>query len=460
MPQASFENCLLRTCRCIALLACLLLVACSAVPLNDKSKFVSLNSPEVSYARAAEAEMISKFPAYENDKLQRYVNKVSVRLIAAAPATDLPIRVQVLDSPGEFAFSFAHGDIVVSRGMLLLLENESQLAAILAHEIGHIVLRHQAQSIQAYQRAQALDARLRAHMQTSQAKDALDTLSFAKLRGFSRESEIEADTWSERLLQEAGYPPTAMGDVLHAFVSMEARWDQGDFTLWDFPDNQLGGGVFATHPSSKERFAQARKRQPATAATAVKPEPAYLAAIDGVRLGLPGHLGIERDQRYVHPERLLGFSVPDGWYVFGAGNRLGLASRHFPGLIGIAFSTDIPLGAPGDALKKIIPGSHLVSQAHFSGNGTYSDTAQIISPDGSYRMRLAVIDVGKQRLYLFTQAYEKTASEKTDQTALQLLQAIHPVTDAEAATMHAPLFTVAPAARQSQAAGGSLKAIQ
>lgn len=423
-------------------LAGVALTACSSVPLNDKANAIRLECPELSQTRAGMAEMISKFPAYENAKLQTYVQQVANKLIATAPATDLPIRVQVLDSPGFFAYSFGHGDIVIARGLLIQLQSENQLAAVLAHEIGHIILQHQLKSVQTYQRIRALEDRLSSRIQSTQAREALGTLSFAKLRAYSRENEIEADTWSERLLHEAGYPPSAMGDVLQGFLNQEARWDKDGFIQWDFPENELGGGVFATHPSADVRLVQARKRQPATREVNSKPDPAYQAAIDGTRLGLPIHLGIEHDQQYAHPERNFGFTVPEGWYVFGAGDRLGLAPRDNMALITINLLPENPKGTALDALKKIARGSPLVSQEHHAGEGFTYETALITLPDGSRQIRLAVLDLGKQRLQLIAEAGEKTVWEKTEQTARQLLQAIRPISAAEAKTVQAAEFKV------------------
>jgi len=427
-------------------LAGLALTACSAVPLNDKSNSVRLESPELSHTRAGQAEMISKFPAYENARLQTYVQHVASKLIAAAPATDLPIKVLVLDSPGFFAYSFAHGDIVIARGLLIRLQNETQLAAVLAHEIGHIILQHQLKSVQAYQRIRALEDRLAARMQTAQARETLGTLSYAKLRAYSRENEIEADTWSERLLREAGYPASGMAEVLQQFVQQEGVWDKEGFELWDFPEQDINDGVFATHPSSQARLDLAQQRLGKQQRLERMQDTAFLAAINGVRYGLPGALGVWRGQSFLNPQAGFGLTVPAGWYLFGSGDRLGLAPRNNRALASISMLKSASKETRLDALKKLAGSRRFTLREPKLQNGV-SVALGVLEAAGSLRpLMLAVVDVGPRRLLLAAETGTQEDWGGTEKEIAQLLDSIRPLKTGEAEATRELQLHVEPAA--------------
>src|SRR5689334_24639698 len=72
-------------------------------------------------------------------------------------STLFPYTTLFRSTPGIFAYSFAGGDVIVSRGLLVHLNSEAQLAAVLGHEIGHVLSLHQERTLQALRRAAELD---------------------------------------------------------------------------------------------------------------------------------------------------------------------------------------------------------------------------------------------------------------------------------------------------------------
>jgi predicted Zn-dependent protease len=387
-------------------------------------------------ARAHEAfeQMLGKFPPYSDQAIQRYVQTVGARLAGGAPHTNITITFTVLDSPGIFAYSFADGSVVVSRGMLAHLNSEAQLAAVMAHEIGHVVSLHQARALQEAERTQALSEKLAKRFSGEQARDTIRAFSFAHVRGYSREHEIEADVWGERLLERAGYDKAAGAQTLRAFLQHDAFCDKFGFELWEIPDSAGGEGVFATHPSTQARIELARERIGPHALDAAAPDPAYLAALRGLVSGLPERYGVQRGNRYLQPRQRVAFTVPQDWYLFGVGDRLVAAPRGKDGLLMIWMKAIPDSETRRDALRELARGRSGQPAELRIGNSVKGETAVIRVPgaDGPMAARIAVLDVGNRRISLVGFTYLASNWDATDPTFLALIRSIRAATAAEA----------------------------
>lgn len=407
-------------------------MACAATPTLETEGLVHVDSADIDLARAARAEMLGRFQPYDSPAVQEYVQSVGARLAAGAPRTNVAFRFTVLDTPGVFAYSFADGEVLLGRGLLLYLGSEAELAAVLAHEIGHVVSLHQTRQWHAARRARELEMKLAERFGTAQARDALGALSLARVRGYSREFEIEADVWSERLLARAGYDPGAMAQVLRFFVQQESFWDRLGFELWDMPESGGGQGVFATHPSPADRLEHASTRRPTPApAAAPEPDPAYLARLHDLVYGLPERYGVLRGRRYVDPARRVGFTLPEGWYLFGAGERVVAAPRTHAGLVLIGAQPRANGEPRRAALEALARGHDLASVERLSPSG---ETAliEVAAEVGTQPMRLAVLDVGNQRLSVVVFGLAPDRWSEMDAQTRALLGSVRLVPQAEA----------------------------
>ena len=88
------------------------------------------------------AKMLAQGATYDDRELQAYVNRVGQRLVANSDKPNSPFTFTVIDSPDINAFAAPGGYVYVNRGLLAYLENEAELAAVLAHEIGHVTASH------------------------------------------------------------------------------------------------------------------------------------------------------------------------------------------------------------------------------------------------------------------------------------------------------------------------------
>ncbi len=211
-------------------------------------------TPEQEYyiGRAVGAEILSRYEPYEDEAANRYLNMIGQSLALASHRPELfhGYRFHILDSEEVNAFATPSGLVMVTRGALRLTESEDCVAAILAHEIGHIEQKHGLQAIRTSRfNDQTISLLSRGtHHLTGEDLELLtetfeasigDVTSTLINSGYSREAERQADEAAVRIMASLGYEPRALVKVLQVM------------------DESLGpqtAGFRATHPPPSERI--------------------------------------------------------------------------------------------------------------------------------------------------------------------------------------------------------------
>jgi predicted Zn-dependent protease len=247
---------------------------------------------------------------YSAPATQTYLDGVLTKIAPSSDASGPSYHVNVLNSPIVNAFSLPSGDIFVTRGLLALAEDTSEIAAVMAHEIGHITARHAAQRAE-FEKTTALFSHVNSQLlEQRQAEDEVEARSKLAIARFSREQEFAADQIGIKTIAHAGYDPygaarflTALGEwsALRASVSGAGSANRPD--------------MMATHPSTPERVAQATEaaRQFGPPGTGETGRNAYLAAVDGLAFGEDPSQGVVRDNSFIHPKLGFAFKAPDGF---------------------------------------------------------------------------------------------------------------------------------------------------
>jgi len=182
--------------------------------------------------------------------LTRYVQEVGDRLVAVSDR-QLPYEFSVINDSTPNAWALPGGKIAINRGLLVELESEAELAAVLAHEIVHAAARHSAQSMERGMLLQGALVAAGVALGDSEYRDV--GILGASLGGqlvqqrYSRDAETEADAYGMRYMQRAGYDPAAAVDLQETFV----RLAEGRQSNWL-------EGLFASHPPSPQRVAANR----------------------------------------------------------------------------------------------------------------------------------------------------------------------------------------------------------
>ena len=226
-----------------------LCTGCATNPVTGKSE-LRLISPqqEIALGEQAFASQVQLSGGeYRLDPdLSAYVDRVGQSLAAASDRPGLPYEFKVVNDGSWNAWALPGGKIALHRGLLLGMRNESELAAVLAHEIVHAAARHSAKQME---RGLIFQVGLAGASEVVD-EDWRDTTLIAGsvavglgMLRYSREAEREADYHSIRYMARAGYDP------------------QGAVTLQElFAENQnSAGGWLSTHPASVERVRRNRE---------------------------------------------------------------------------------------------------------------------------------------------------------------------------------------------------------
>ena len=211
------------TFKVLALLwSALFFYGCTAdiVPATGERRYLGYTwQQETELGKEASKQVSALFGVYRDPKLQSYVTEVGNRVLATShlrrPGAEERFRetqvtFTVLDSPIVNAMALPGGYIYVTRGMLSHINNEDELAAVLAHEIGHVTARHAARQAWQQQLGQGLllgGALIGQGVLGLPAQDILNLGGMAAqllfLR-YSREDELEADQLSVEYSSQAG----------------------------------------------------------------------------------------------------------------------------------------------------------------------------------------------------------------------------------------------------------------
>ncbi len=199
-------------------------------------------------------------PSYINDPdVDQYLTSMGHKLVAEAPGGPWHITVFGLRDPQINAFALPGGYIGVNSGLVVAAQNESELASVLAHEIGHVVLRHIARGMTQHSQnghlmlvamAGALLAALAGGGDLAMGVAAFgQAAAVDRQLGFSRQAEQEADRTGFEMLRRAGYDPQGMVQMFTALMK------QSSF------NERTGGNVFtSSHPLSIQRLSDIENR--------------------------------------------------------------------------------------------------------------------------------------------------------------------------------------------------------
>jgi len=196
---------------------------------------------------------------YHDDRVEQSVARIVGRVVAASDKPEQSYRITILNAPAVNAFALPGGYLYVTRGLLALANDSSEVAAVLAHEIGHITANHAIE-----RQNKARNALLVSRVVTDVLDDSSGKLALAAsqrtLASFSRQQELEADAIGVRTIGKAGYDPYAAARFLNAMARYSSYRANLGVAVDKRPD------FLATHPA--RRGSSARPASATSTATA------------------------------------------------------------------------------------------------------------------------------------------------------------------------------------------------
>lgn len=202
---------------------------------------------EIEIGDGVTARLLGAAPLLRNDAVQKYVNRVGLWLALQTDRPGLPWRFGVTDDPDVNAFAAPGGTILITRGLYEKLHTESELAGVLAHEISHVLRRHQLKAIKsALGREWQLEL-AQAVAEKKNNKDAAHSLKAFTAgtelyaRGLDKNDEFEADRMGLVIAARAGYNPFGLVASLQTLDALN-------------PQDGAVALMFKTHPSPAKRL--------------------------------------------------------------------------------------------------------------------------------------------------------------------------------------------------------------
>jgi predicted Zn-dependent protease len=233
------------------------------------------------------------------------VSEVGNGLAKTSERADLPWTFRVVDEPVVNAFALPGGYVYVTRGLLAHLDSEAELAAVMAHEIGHVTARH---GLDQLRRARAAQRRLFLFRVLDPRERHIGLIAAgtagALLLRHSREHEHEADDLGLRYLLRAGYDPEGLTEVF-AVLAKAGEQEEGDqVPAW-----------LSTHPEPQHRHARMSDKISALGGDVGRRRDAttYLEQIDGLVFGQDPRDGFFAGRTFIHPRLAYTVDLPEGW---------------------------------------------------------------------------------------------------------------------------------------------------
>ena len=293
--------------------------ACATVlaPIAVQAQVRSLNPREVVEAQRQHPELVKEFGGAETGPRAAYVEGVGRRVAAYSGVANpgQAYRFTTLNSAVENAFAVPGGYIYITRQLMTLMDDESELAFVLGHETGHIAANH-AQARQSAATRNSILGVFGAIIGNVLGSDAFGSLLSrgAQLRtlSFSRDQEYQADTLGTRYVVAAGYDPLGGANILASLGRADALQlrIQGK-------DNRSAPEWASTHPNSQNRVQREQQLavQSGRAGKGLRNRDAFLAQIEGLTVDDDPAQGVIEGRSFSHPDLKLQFVVPTGYLM-------------------------------------------------------------------------------------------------------------------------------------------------
>ncbi len=219
-------------------------------PLTGEKQRVAMSpEQEIALGYRAAPQMAARMGGVsQNERARARVRRLGEVLVARSVAARSPYKFSfhvLADARTVNAFALPGGPIFITEGLLRLLKSEAEVAAVLGHEIGHVIARHSSERLAKQQLTQGLLGALvigsgdYTTAQIGQVVGGMISMSYG------RDDELESDALGIRIMAEGGYDPRAMIRVMEVLAKASGGSRQPEF--------------FSTHPAPENRIARIKE---------------------------------------------------------------------------------------------------------------------------------------------------------------------------------------------------------
>ena len=384
----------------------LLAAAALAIAPAAAQQLRYLNPQDVAEAQRDHADLVRELGGAETGPRAAYVESIGRRVAAPSGVANpgQAFHFTTLNSAVENAFSVPGGYVYITRQLMGLMDDESQLAFALGHEVGHVAANHAHIREQYAQRnplgvfGTIIGAIFGSGItDVLQARARLDTLSF------SRDQEYQADTLGLRYMIAAGYDPAGASGIL-ANLSREAALQA---RVQGRSNRQIPEWA-STHPLSENRMqrALAQAQQTGRMGQGIRNRDTFLSEIEGIYVDDDPAQGIIDGASFTHPDLRIQFSVPQGYLmsngtdavtISGSAGKAQFRGGAFNGTLDNAILLAFRQLTRGQVNFPVPPPQHVT----INGMAAAVTTAQINTDSGLIDASVAAYQWDAQRIYYF-----------------------------------------------------------
>jgi len=419
-------------------LAALLLVlalpqGCATNPATGKTDIVLMSEySEIGKGREMHEQLMADgTAAYDDEKVQAYVNRIGQRVAATSARPDIAYTFTVLDSEDINAFAFPGGYIYINRGLMAYLDNEAELAAVLAHEIGHVTARHAVRQHSAQAANQTLAQLTYILTRSGDLASASNQYGASLVRGYGREHELEADAEGAAYLHAAGYDPDALLEVIGVLKDQEQYEKARARGAGKEPRSYHG--LFATHPRNDRR-----RQKVIRAAGELEPRrsremnPAEFRGImEGLAYGRSSTPAQRREDRLYHNIPGFTFAYPAEWTVDRGSKAIVVRAADDSARMTLTIARWDRVGTARDFLGERLAAPRLFQSAPLSQSGLTGHTGVSPASDSANTRRVAVLNRGGLS-YLFEGEVDSEGDFETqDARFLHIVESFRPMKRSE-----------------------------
>ncbi|UCF05401.1 MAG: M48 family metalloprotease [bacterium] len=251
--------------RAVIVIALVVFVAgCATTGINKGQVNIISSDEEVRMGQDFSKEVEKQFEIYDNVEVSTYVQGVGQSIVKVCDRQDIEYHFAVIKKDDLNAFALPGGYIYIYSGLMKELDDESQLAGVLAHEVGHVTARHSTERLTAMYGYQLLINLILGDDPNFYASLVSNIFATGGFLAYSRANEYEADRLGARYAHAVGYDPRGMTELLGKLKGTEER------------EPSKLEELLATHPPTSERINR----------------------VNGIVAGLPGSEGTRNKETY------------------------------------------------------------------------------------------------------------------------------------------------------------------
>jgi predicted Zn-dependent protease len=393
----------------LTLLATGFATGCAINPVSGTPDVVFMSEvSEINIGSDYDVKIREKYRVYENPELQAYINRIGQELAAHSHRPKLVYHFTVLDSPEVNAFALPGGYVYITRGILVYLNSEAELAAVLGHEIGHVTARHAVRQHTASAATGFVGAVIGIATGISATQDLFNNvLGNAILSGYGRDHELESDRLGAEYLARTGYDPQAVLKVLGILKNQE-EYEKKRAAAENRPP-RIYHGVYASHPSADKRLqevvGQADKFKSLSEPKLAHED--YLKQIDKLAFGLTvkdsGKLtkgSLLYSHHYYLPELDLAIDFPANWNLQQAQDTITATSPDQQSLLQLYVRELEKNVAPDEFLKQQMQLSDIPKGSAVKGlsQTSFTTVLPLATAFSGRKTRAIVVDQKNRRL--------------------------------------------------------------